>query len=200
MSLNAYHRQTVTILMMKKILLLQLAKKICNLRTQKCKGKKRIYANLQINGMNNYLCTQVNTAADVNLMPALVYKQIHEDPKLEPLQPMDINISIYYESAIQTFGTCTIPLVSPVNSCKYNTKFYIADHDGSILFCCEDSLFMQHVWPHPLISKSVPPTRHITSNNHDKAYINFVNRNKSASLYKAAQCIAPTQVKFTPKN
>ena len=166
---------------------------ICNLRTQKHKGKKGIYANLQIDCMNNYLCTQVDTAANVNLMPASVCKQMYGDLKLGLLQPMDINLSICNENAIQ------ILLISPVNGCKYNTKFYIADHDESILFSCQDSLYVQFVKPHPPISKSVPSTGHIISSNHDRAYINFVNRNKSASHYTAAQCSAPIQAKFTPK-
>ena len=53
-------------------------------------------------------------------MPASVYKQIYEEPKLDFLQPMDINLSIYNESAIQTFGTCTIQLVSPVDGFQVN--------------------------------------------------------------------------------
>ena len=112
---------------------------------------------------------------------------------------MDINLSVYNESAIRTFGTCTIPLVSSVNGCKSNTKFYIADCGGSILFNCEDLLYIQLVQPHPLVSKSVPPTGYIISSNHDKAYRNFVNRNKNSSHYKAAQCSVPKQAKFTPK-
>ena len=34
-------------------------------------------------------------------MQASVYKQVYDDPKLELLQPMDINLSIYNESTIQ---------------------------------------------------------------------------------------------------
>ena len=52
---------------------------------------------------------------------------------------------------------------------------------------------MQLVQPHPLISKHVPHHGHIISSDHDKTYINFVNRNKNASHYKAARCSAPSQ-------
>ena len=44
---------------------------ICNVKAPK--ANKCIYANLKISGTNNYLCTRVDTAADVNLLPATVY-------------------------------------------------------------------------------------------------------------------------------
>ena len=45
----------------------------------------------------------MDTAADVNLLPATLYTQIYEDPNLEHLGPMDINLSVYDGSAIQAF-------------------------------------------------------------------------------------------------
>ena len=83
------------------------------------KPKKWIYANLKINGTNNYLHTRVDTVAYVNLLPARVYTQIYEDSNLEHLGPMDISLSMYNDSAIQAFGTCTIPLVSPFGFVSY---------------------------------------------------------------------------------
>ena len=47
---------------------------ICNVKAPNT--KKQIYANLKINGTSNYLSTRVDTAADVNLLPAKVYTQI----------------------------------------------------------------------------------------------------------------------------
>ena len=164
---------------------------------QKWKGKTWIYTNLQIDG--TVISAWVDTTSDVNLMPASVYQQVYDDPKLELLQPMDIKLSVYNENTIQTFGTCTIPLISPVDRQKYKTTFYITNHDGSALFSCEGSLYMQLVQPHPLISKHVPHHGHIISSDHDKAYINFLNQTKKASHYKAAGYSAPSQTKPTAK-
>ena len=105
---------------------------ICNLKMQKWKGKNWVHASIQIYGTGNYLHTWVDTVADVNLMPASVYKQVYDDQKLQLLQPMDINLSVYNESTIWAFGTYTIPLISLVNRLKYKTKFYIANDDGSV--------------------------------------------------------------------
>ena len=94
---------------------------ICNVKAPN--AKKQIYANIKISGTNNYLCTRVDTAADVNLLPATVYTQIYEDSNFEHLGPMDISLSMYNDSAIQAFGTCTTPLVSPIDGHIHETKF-----------------------------------------------------------------------------
>ena len=123
---------------------------ICNVKAPK--AKKHIYTNLKMNGTNNYLHTRVDTAADVNLLPATVYTQIYEDSNLELLGPMDISLSVYNDSVIQAFGTCTIPLVSPINGHIHETKFYVTNHSGSVLFSCEDSLYLELIQPHPALS------------------------------------------------
>ena len=75
------------------------------MKEPKSKTKRRIYANLKIDGTENYLLMkEFNTAANINLMPATVYTQIYEDPNLDRLGPMDINLSIYNDSAIHAFG------------------------------------------------------------------------------------------------
>ena len=92
---------------------------ICNVKATK--AKNGIYTNLKINGTNNYLHTRVDTALDINLLPATIYTQIYEDSNLEHLGPMDISLSMYNDSAIQTFGTCIIPLASPIDGCIHET-------------------------------------------------------------------------------
>ena len=156
-------------------------------------GKWRIYANLKIDSTDNYLQACIDTAADVNLMPTTVYTQIFEDPKMEFLGPMDITLSMYNDSAIQTLGTCVIPLVSPIDGCRHNTTFYVAQHSGSVLFSCEDSLYLQLIQSHPVLSKCMPRGANIISSKHDLVYINFVTRNKQASHFHPKQSSVPSQ-------
>ena len=167
---------------------------ICNVKAPK--AKKCTYTNLKINGTNNYLCTRVDTAADVNLLPATVYTQIYEDPHLEHLGPMDTSLSVYNDSAIQVFGTCTIPLVSPINGHIHETKFYVANHSGSVLFSCEDSLYMELIQPHHALSKHAPHNVHIILSEHDTAYINFITRNKNTSHYCETHPRTPLKTKL----
>ena len=75
---------------------------------------------------------------------------------MEFLGPVDINLSMYNDSAIQTLGTCVILLVSPIDGCKHDTKFYVAQHSGSVLFSCEDLLYLKLIQPHPVLSKHTP--------------------------------------------
>ena len=142
----------------------------------------------------------MDTAADVNLIPATVYTQIYEDSNLEHLGPMDINLSVYNDSAIQAFGTCTKPLVSPVNSHIHETKFYVANHSGSVLFSCEDSLYLELIQSHPVLSTLSPHNAHIISSEHDTAYINFVTRDKNTSHYCATHSRTPSPTSpWTPQ-
>ena len=73
----------------------------------------------------------IDTAADINLMSTTVYTQIFEDPVMEFLGPMDIALSAYNDTAIHTLGTCVILLVSPIDSHRHDTKFYVAQHSGT---------------------------------------------------------------------
>ena len=127
-------------------------------------------------------------------MPTTVYTQNFEDPKMEFLGPMDINLSVYNDSAIQTLGTCVIPLVSPIDGHKQDTKFYVVQHSGSVLFSCEDLLYLQLIQPHPVLSKCTPHGANIISSKHDLAYINFVTRNNQASHYLPKQSSVPSQM------
>ena len=100
---------------------------------------------------------------------------------MEFLGPMDINLSVYSDSAIQTPGTCVILVVLLIDGCRHDTKFYVAQHNGSVLFSCEDSLYLQLIQPHPVLSMCTPHSANIISSKYDLAYINFVTRNKQAS-------------------
>ena len=112
---------------------------------------------------------------------------------MEFLGPIDINFSVYNDSAIQALGTFVIPLVSPINSCRHDTKFYVAQYSRGVLFSCEDSLYLQLIQPHPVLSKHAPHEANIISSKHDLAYINVVTRNKQASHYQPKQSSVPLQ-------
>ena len=166
---------------------------VCNVKVSRKPGKQRIYAILKIDGTDNYLWACTDTAADVNLMPTTVCTQIFKDPKMEFTGPMDINLPMYNDSAVQTLGACVSLLVSPIDGHKHDTKFYVAQHRGSILFSCEDLLYLQLIQWHPVLSKHTPHGANIISSKHDLAYINFVTRNKQVSHYQPEQSSVPSQ-------
>ena len=110
---------------------------------------------------------------------------------MEFLGTMDISLSVYNDSAMKTLGICMILLVSCIDGCRHGTKFYVAQHSGSVLFSCEDSFYLQIIQPHPVLSKHTPHGANIISSKHDLAYINFVTRNKQASHYQPKQSSVP---------
>ena len=137
----------------------------------------------------------MDTVADVNLSPITVYTQIYEDSNLEHLGSMHIILSVYNDSVIQAFGTCSIPLVSPIDGHMHETKFYVANHSSSVLFSCEDSLYLELIQPYPVLSKLVPHNAYIISSEHDIAYINFVTRDKHTSHHSTTHSITPSKTK-----
>ena len=55
----------------------------------------------------------MDTAADVNLLPATVYTPIYEDSNLEHLGPMDISLSMYNDSDISCEDSLYLELTQP---------------------------------------------------------------------------------------
>ena len=115
-------------------------------------------------------------------------------PNLDGPSPMYINLSVYNDSAIHAFETCTIPLISLIAGHTQETNFYVSNHHGSMLFSCEDSLYLQLIQPHLALAEQTPHNAHIISSEHDTAYVNFISRNKHASHYQVAQSSTPSQV------
>ena len=62
--------------------------------------QKHLYANVPYrlqpyHRHNKYLCVQLDTCADVNLMPESVYKIVFNDPHTSKLAKNHINLTVY---------------------------------------------------------------------------------------------------------
>ena len=55
---------------------------------------------------NLYLRARLDTCADVNIMPASVYKLVFHDPNLEKLIPNKLQIGTYTNDTVKIVGTC----------------------------------------------------------------------------------------------
>ena len=56
---------------------------------------------------NKYLCVQLDTCADVNLMPESVYKLVFNDPQTAKLVKNDIDLTVYTRHSVDLIGKCT---------------------------------------------------------------------------------------------
>ena len=83
---------------------------------------------------NLYLRARLDTCADVNIMPAPVYKLVLWDPNLEKLTPNKLQIGTYTNDTVKIVGTCKLFLVHPDTKKLVETIFYVATNDGSMLF------------------------------------------------------------------
>ena len=60
---------------------------------------------------NLYLRARLDTCADVNIMPASVYKLVFRDPNLEKLAPNKMQIGTHTNDTVKIVGTCKLYLV-----------------------------------------------------------------------------------------
>ena len=62
---------------------------------------------------NQYLRARLDTCADVNIMPASVYKLFFSDPELKKLAPSNLEIGAYTTNTVKIVGSCLFCVVHP---------------------------------------------------------------------------------------
>ena len=80
--------------------------------TQKC-----LYANISYrlqpyHKHNKYLHVQLDTCADVNLMPESVYKLVFNDPHTAKLAKNDIDLTVYTRHSVDLIAKCTFYMLN----------------------------------------------------------------------------------------
>ena len=96
---------------------------------------------------NLYLQARLDTCADVNIMPALVYKLMFKDPSIQKLIPSKLQIGTYTNDTVKIVGTCKLYLVHLDTKKLIETIFYVATNDGSVLLSCKSKLALDHIQP-----------------------------------------------------
>ena len=107
---------------------------------------------------NLYLRARLDTCADVNIMPASVYKLAFCDPKIDKLQ-----IDTYTNDTVKIVGTCKQYLVHPDTKKLIDTIFYVATNDGSVLLSCKSTLVLHLIQPRSRLDYLPPRKSLITS-------------------------------------
>ena len=101
--------------------------------TQKC-----LYANIPYqlklyHKHNKYLCIQLHTCANVDLMPESVYKLVFNDLQTAKLSKNEIDLTVYTRHSVDLIGKCTFYMLSKGTKQTIKIKFYIAKEEGSVL-------------------------------------------------------------------
>ena len=55
---------------------------------------------------NMYLTARLDTCADVNIMPASVYRLVFQDPNMKKLAPSSLEIGTYTTDTVKIVGSC----------------------------------------------------------------------------------------------
>ena len=100
--------------------------------------QKHLYANIPYrlqpyHRHNKYLCVQLDTCADVNLMSESVYILVFNDPYTSKPAKNDTDLTIYTRHSVDLIGKCTIFMLSKDTKQPVKVDFYIAKEEGSVL-------------------------------------------------------------------
>ena len=125
---------------------------------------------------NQYLRVRLDTRANVNIMPASVYKLAFQHHDLQKLAPSKLEIGTYTTNTVKVVGSCTFYLLHPDTKHLQEVTFYVASNNGSVLLSCATTLALGLIWPHTRLDYFPPRTRLITSSaDHPKKTKSQVN-------------------------
>ena len=113
-----------------------------------------------------YLRARLDTCADVNLMPASVYKLIFKDPQMKKLTPSTLQLGMYTTDSVKIVGSCKFHLVHPDTKKLLETTFYVAINDGSVLLLCKTTLQLGLIQPRVRLDY-LPPRASLISSSAD---------------------------------
>ena len=81
----------------------------------------------------------LDTCADVNIMPASIYKLVFNNPELKKLAHSDLEISTYTTNPVKIVGSCLFYLVHWDTKTLQEVTF-CSKTDGSVLLSCTTAL------------------------------------------------------------
>ena len=110
-----------------------------------------------------YLRTRLDTCADVNIMPASVYKLVFRDPIFEKLVLSKLQIGTHTNDTVKIVGTCKLYLVHLDTKKLLETTFCVATNDGIMLLSCNSTLALDLIQPRSRLDYLPPRASLITS-------------------------------------
>ena len=139
---------------------------------------------------NLYLYARLDTCADINIMPASVYKLVFRDPNLEKLTPNRLKIGTYTNNTVKIVGTCKLYLIHLDTKKLIETIFCVATNDGSVLLSCTSTLALDLIPPRSRLDY-LPPGK--SYNKHTRSpQENQTCANTSTNIqFKTAACTKP---------
>ena len=131
--------------------------------TQKCLYANITYRLQPYHKNNKYLCVQLDTCTDVNLMPESVYKLVFNNPQTSKLAKNNIDLKVYTRYSVDLIGNCTFYMLSKGMKQSVKVDFYIAKEEGSVLLSWETVFQLQLLNVKPRLEYLPPRAMFISS-------------------------------------
>ena len=153
---------------------------------------------------NIYLRAKLDTCADVNLMPASVYKLVFQDLNMKKLISSNLEIGTYTTDTVKIIGSCVFFLVHADTKNLMEVTFYLVMNDGSVLLSCKTTLILGLIQPRTRLSYLPPRASLITSSadHPKKTKANLHVQKQEVSAQTTKQTVAaqmPKHRKEAPK-
>ena len=112
---------------------------------------------------NQYLPARLDTFADVNLMPMVIYCLMFKDPGLRKLTPSNMEIETYTKDVVKIIGMCYFYLVHPKSKQLMKVLFFVAKENGNVLLSRKTTMELGLIRSHPRIHYLPPKASLLTS-------------------------------------
>ena len=178
-------------------------KSIHNQRVTRVYTQKCLYANIPYwikpyHKHNKYLCVQLDTCTDVNLMPKSVYKLVFNDLQTAKLAKNDIDPTVYTRHSVDLIGNCTFYMLSKGTKQPIKVEFYIANEEGSVLLSWETVFHLQLLYVKSRLEYLTPRAMLISSAaNHPKREIHaqstVLQQHNSTSILPTSTSTVPQE-------
>ena len=89
---------------------------------------------------NMYLWAQLDTCANMNIMPASIYQLVFKDLEMKKIKPCKMQISTYTADTVRIIGSCIFDIVHLDMRKLVPVTFYVANNDGNVLLSCKTTL------------------------------------------------------------
>lgn len=94
---------------------------------------------------NTVLKVQIDTGAEVNILPTRCYSQIFQDAIFSRANPSKANLTAYAGSTIRHHGTISISCSLRTAPCEFEIEFYICDSNGPALLGHQDAIRLKMI-------------------------------------------------------
>ena len=130
---------------------------------------------------NQYL----RASANVNIMPASVYKLVFHDPELQKLTASKLEIGTCTTNTVKLVGSCVFYLVHSNTKCLQEVTFCVASKNDSVLLSCVTMLLLGLIQPCTRLD-CLPPRASLGTSSADHPKKTKSHMNIHASKHKSS--------------